>query len=264
MGMRPLQKGLVLLLGLALAGSAMARDRELEARVERMERLLQSQTLVDMLTRLDQLQQEVQELRGELEVQTHKVEQLRQQQRKLYVDIDQRLRRLETGGGGPDVSIAPPEAPAAVPPGAGVAAAAGRPAASAPSADAAAERAAYEKALDILRDGRYQEAAAAYQKFLQDYPGSRYAANAQYWLAETFYVTRDFDRALQEFSRVIEQYPDAAKVPDAMLKLGYIHYELGKWAEARAMLEDVVKRYPNTTAARLAGDRLERMTKEGH
>ncbi len=260
MARRALHNGLLLLLGLALAGSAMARDRELEARVERMERLLKSQTLVDMLTRLDRLQQEVQELRGELEVQAHKVEQLRQQQRKLYVDIDQRLRRMETGGGiGAGVAVAPPTAPV----GEQTAPAPGGPAAP-PPVDPATERAAYEKALDILRDGRYQEAAAAYQKFLQDYPGSRYAANAQYWLAETFYVTRDFDRALAEFSRVIEQYPDAAKVPDAMLKLGYIHYELGKWAEARAMLEDIVERYPHTTAARLAGDRLERMAKEGH
>lgn len=129
--------------------------------------------------------------------------------------------------------------------------------------DSVAERNDYEQALNILREGRYPEAAEAYRQFLARYPGSRYADNAQYWLAETHYVTRQFPQGLEAFGQVIANYPNSPKVPDAQLKIGYIQYELGNWKEARGQLEALVQRFPDSTAARLAGERLQRMTREG-
>ncbi len=258
---------------LVLAGTALAAGQQggpapasVEARLQRIERLLGSQGLVDMLTRLDQLQQDVQTLRGQLEVQGHRLEQLQKRQRDLYIDLDRRLQALESRG---TVAAAPApgagRAPAA-PAGAGARAPgqATATATTAATADEAEARKAYEAALQMLRDGRYDDAAAAYQAFLKRFPGSSYADNAQYWLGETRYVTRQFAAAQAAFGKVVSQFPDSPKRPDAELKLGFIQYELGHWDKARAQLQAVVSRYPDSTAARLAKERLARMEKEGH
>jgi tol-pal system protein YbgF len=132
------------------------------------------------------------------------------------------------------------------------------------AASPAAEQAEYDKALAILREGRYEEAAGAFNRFLAEYPGSSYADNASYWLGETYYVTRDFDRAMATFSKLVEFHPQSPKVSDTRLKIGFIHYENKDWSAARQELNLVVNDYPGTTAARLASDRLQRMQKEGH
>ncbi len=75
---------------------------------------------------------------------------------------------------------------------------------------------------------------------------------------------RNFRLALGEFKKVEEQYPNSRKLPDAMLKIGYTHYELGEWAKARRYLQEVVNRYPNTRNANSANARLRVMKKEGH
>ena len=245
-----------------LPGQLLA-DAATDARLERIERQLESRGLIDMLNQLEQLQRDVQQLRGELEVQTHQSGELQRRQREQYLDIDRRLQQLETGVA-PASSI-PPAQPATTP---GLTAppplTSGPGMTAATAASPATEQAEYDKALAILREGRYQEAAAAFNRFLADHPGSGYADNASYWLGETYYVTRDFDRAMTTFSKLVEFHPDSPKVPDTRLKLGFIHYENQDWQAARAELNELVERYPGTTAARLATDRLQKMQKEGH
>lgn len=243
------------LLALLLPLPLLAGD--LEERVDKLERMMQSQGLIEMHSRLDQLQAEVRNLRGEVELQSHNLEQLQNRQRELYLDIDRRLRQTEVGGGAPRQGSPPPAAVKSPPVSAAPSAAPRAP------ADAGKERADYEEALNMLREGRYEQAATAYRKFLSDYPGSSYADNAQYWLAESAYVTRDFDTALAQFQQVVDVYPDSGKVPDARLKIGYIRYEKSDWAGARQELETVAREYPDTTAARLAQDRLDKMRSEG-
>jgi tol-pal system protein YbgF len=247
------------LLFILAPGAACAES--LDHRVERLERIMQSQGLVEMQTRLDQLQAEVRTLRGDIELQGHNLEQLQQRQRDLYVDIDGRMRQLELGG----APAAGSQAPAgSLPPAALPATATAAPAPAQPAMDTAQEQAAYEEALNILREGRYPQAAEAYRSFLSQYPESVYAGNAQYWLAETYYVTRQFGTALEEFQAVVSKYPGSTKLADAHLKMGYIHYELGEWQAARKELETVIRNNPDSTAARLAEERLQRLSKEGH
>ncbi|RCX28430.1 tol-pal system protein YbgF [Thioalbus denitrificans] len=224
----------------------------LQQRVERLERLLDSGSLADLLTRVERLQQEIQQLRGQVETQGFAIEELKKRQRDLYVDVDRRLGRLEAGG--------PAPAPAAAPAAPGPAATAPPAADSAPAGvDEVAEQQAYEQAFDLLKQGRYADAAAAFSRFLTDFPGGTYAPNAQYWLGEAYYVTRRFDEALAEFSKVRELYPDSQKVPDALLKMGYILIEKGERERARTLLNEVKQRYPGTTAASLADRRLQNM-----
>lgn len=134
----------------------------------------------------------------------------------------------------------------------------------APSAvDAGGEQAAYRAASDLLRIGRYEDAVAGFQAQLRQYPGGNLADNAQYWIGEAYYVTRQFDRALVEFQRVAAEYPQSPKAADALLKVGYIQYERRQFAEARQTLTGLKTTWPSSPAARLAENRLSRMKEEG-
>ena len=281
MDMKMRTRSLLALLTLALASlPAAAIDRKTEERLQNIERKLDSRGLVDMLNRLEQMQQDVQQLRGELELQTHKLEGMERRQREQYMDIDRRLQALETGqagvmppavpgtdpAGGDITAIPPPVVP--VTPTAPVApvtpaAPPAPPADPVVASDPAVAKAEYDQSLAILREGRYTDAAQSFKQFLVRHPNSSYTPNASYWLGETYYVTRDFDQSLATFTGLVNKHPQNPKVSDSRLKIGYIHYEKKDWKAARQELEGVVSSYPGTTAARLAADRLARMKKEG-
>src|SRR5690606_31506044 len=120
-----------------------------------------------------------------------------------------------------------------------------------------------QAAFDLLKDGKYQEAISAFKNFLVTFPNSSLADNAQYWLGEAHYVTRRYADALRDFRTVLEKYPDSRKIPDALLKIGYCNYELKNWSESRSALTQVVERFGDTTAARLASQRLAKLDSEG-
>jgi len=122
---------------------------------------------------------------------------------------------------------------------------------------------AYRDAFLLLKQARYVESIEAFQQFLIHYPHSKYAANAQYWLAEAVYVRKQYDQALIEFTKVIEDYPASSKVPDARLKVGYTFYELGRWKESREILTQLRSEFSDSTVAGLAQQRLERLEREG-
>lgn len=225
----------------------------LEARVTKLERLMQGQALTDMLLRVQQMQQELQRLRGDLEVQANEINGLKQRQRDLYVDIDRRLRQIETSAQATPTSAAPTSG--AMPGGVAPAPAGGSP---------EQERVAYSQAFDKLKDGRYDEAITLFRGVLANYPNGKLSDNAQYWLGEANYVTRRYREAVDEFSKVITHYPQSPKVTDALLKLGFSYYELGDWAKSRENLEQVVARAPQSASAALANSRLQKMKTEGH
>ena len=257
------------------AGAAAQRGPSLEQRLERLERLLSSTAMLDLMEGVQRLQSELQVLRGEVEQQTHTLEQLRQRQRELYLDVDRRLRRMEAGApGAPAIAVAPaapvprdgPPAsttPAVKPQAALPLGSAGAAVAEAPAVDPVKEQAAYQRAFNLLKEGRYDQAAGAFKAFLSEYQGGHYADNAQYWLGEAYYVTRQFEPALAEFQRLIQDYPASSKLTHAMLKVGYIYDEMGEPARARETLQGLMADHPKTTAARLADERLRRMKQEG-
>ena len=105
------------------------------------------------------------------------------------------------------------------------------------------DRANYQAAFDLLKDAKYPEAINAFKQYLSSFPTSALADNAQYWLGEAHYVTKQYPDALRDFRTVIEKYPESRKIPDALLKIGYCNYELKNWAEARSALGQVVQRF---------------------
>jgi tol-pal system protein YbgF len=254
---------LALLTAVALPGCALftppeenplyIRQSELDARVARVERVIDSEGLVNLLKQLEDLQQDNQLLREQVDQLQFKLDQAGTAQKQQYGDLDKRLQNLEKGpgdrlAGGPEArsvldggELRPGQLP--VPGG--------------------TDRANYQAAFELLKQGRYKEASTALRQFMVEFPDSSLSDNAQYWLAETHYVSQSYDKALPEFSLVVEKYPKSRKIPDALLKIGYCNYELKRFDAARKSLQTVVANYPETTAARLAGQRLERMTTEG-
>ena len=268
---------------------------DLGARLERIERLLDAGSLVQLLNNVKTLQQEVRALRGDLELQAHTLSQLKQRQRDLYLDVDRRLQQLE-GGTIPVPGVEPAtigsndnttsEAAAANTTPSTTLGTTGLdtvddsqtplttlPANSAstptvatttveaeqPASDPVAEQQDYQAAFDLLKAGRYDQATASLHAFIKQYPAGKYGDNAQYWLGETYYVTRQFEAAMVEFTSLVSNYPASQKLTHALLKIGYIHDELGQAEDAKRVLEDLSNRYSQTTAAGLARKRLLRM-----
>jgi tol-pal system protein YbgF len=241
------------LLALLLAGCSLTRSEEdpvqvrlndLDARVAKLERIMSNQSLLDMAQRLDAVQADVRTLHGQVDELQNGSEAMRKQQRDLYTDLDRRL--AERGAG---------------------AAAAGQAGASATAAAGSAsgpDQAAYTQAFEALKNGNYGAAIAGFKQYLANYPSSDLADNAQYWLGETYYVTRDYDNAAVAFRAVGERWPNSRKAPDALVKLGFTQQELKQIAEARATLTEVTKRFPDSEAAKLAAERLKRLPPDGH
>lgn len=241
----------LILVGCLVAPNVFADEAALEQRIARLERTLESQPLVEMLRKLEALQQDVQQMRGEQEQIIHSIEGIKKRQRDLYLDIDQRLTALEESGVANN--------------------AADKPAANntqgntdtGATTDDRKELADYQGAFEILRARRYDDAIVAFKSYVERYPNGKYSANAKYWLGEANYVTRRFPVAIEELNRVLKEHPKSNKVQDALLKIGFSYYELKQWSEARSSLQRLVDVYPNSTAGKLARKRLDQMDADG-
>ena len=247
----------------ALAQAPVVDARELDERLKRLERLFDSGGLFKLVDEMESLGTEVRELRGQLEALTHALNQLKERQRELYLDADQRLQRIESTA--PTQTANPTPQPAATPAAPATVPSQPAPAPATPSTpespppagiDPFAEQQAYQTAFDLLKSGRYEDAAVAFQQFIAEFPAGSYADNAQYWLGETYYITRKFQQAVQEFERLISMHPDSQKLTHALLKIGYAHDELGNTADAERVLGELMERYPQSAAAGLARKRL--------
>jgi len=246
----------VVLLSSMLGGCAVSpeedpvqiRMNDLDTRLQRIERVMTNQSLLEMAQRIDALQAELRAMRGDVELLQNQSEGGKAQTRSLYGDLEKRIAALETLGG---VSGA-----AAVP----GAIAPGVPGSAAPApAAAGGEQASYDAAFNALKGGDYPRAISGFRNFVDTYPASPLASNAQYWLGEAHYVTREYQNAITAFQKVTTQWPDSRKAPDAMVKVGFTQSALGRNGDARVTLEEVVRRYPGTEAAQLASERLKRL-----
>lgn len=133
--------------------------------------------------------------------------------------------------------------------------------ASVPSAHKA--KAEYNQAYKALVNNP-ASAVSAFRAFLSKYPDHELAANAQYWLGEALYAQKDYSGATKEFMVVLKNHKSSPKAPGAALKLGYSFYELRQWDFARRTLEDTIRFFPDSNAAGLAKQRLEKISAEGH
>jgi tol-pal system protein YbgF len=250
-----------LLISLLLAASAssapaFAQRVSLADRVAALEaRTNNNQANVDLLNQLTQLRSEVQALRAQVEELQQQNQQLQSTSKAQYLDLDDRLNRLE--GGGP--VIAPPAASGTPPVKPAPAVSDSAPAVYGDKgavAQGAGERAAYDAAFNALKGGQYAQSAELFQDFLQQYPNGSYTPNALYWLGESYYVTQNYQLAQERFQALLDRYPTHDKAPGALLKVGLAQYGARQYEAAERTLAEVTSRYPGTEAARTAADRL--------
>lgn len=212
-------------------------------RLENLERQQQSSNRrqIELQSQLDELLNEVSELRGVTELHSHQLNQVLERQRELYQELDRRVSQALTAK--------PTQVPATI---------------AAPNAGTASyssnltENEAYDRAVNmVLRNKQYDQAIPAFKEFNTNFPNSTYAPNAHYWLGQLLFNKNDLTGAAQEFGVVVNQYSDSNKRPDAMLKLAMVAQKQNQKAKAVQLYQQLISQYPDSTAAQLAQPRLE-------
>jgi tol-pal system protein YbgF len=217
-----------------------------------------------LLDKVQGLQQEVQELRGQLEVQAHDLKLLQQQQLAFYKDLDARLPNsaTKTAKNEPvtDVSIGQNETPI------NVAGQVVKPPVqplvtnNTTRTNPADEQISYLAAYELVKNKKFDDALIAMQTFVTQHPQGGYTANAQYWLGELYLVKKDYPAAIDHFDVVLQQFPSSSKSAASLLKIGYALAASGKKQDAITRLQQVVKNYPDTNTAQLAKAKLETLS----
>ena len=124
------------------------------------------------------------------------------------------------------------------------------------SARVPSEEEIYSRAKQAYDQGNTAQARKGFEELIQRYPSSANADNAQFWIGETFFREKSYEKAILEYQKVIEKYPKGNKVPGALLKQGYAFLALGDKVNSRLILEEVVRKYPQAPEAKLASDKL--------
>lgn len=129
-------------------------------------------------------------------------------------------------------------------------------AARSPEKPAASDTQLYEEAKQAFDNNQMDKARKLFQELLNSYPKSENADNAQFWIGESYYRDKWYEKAILEYQTVIEKYPKGNKVPAALLKQGLAFLQLGDKSNARLILKELVKKYPNSNEARIAKQKL--------
>lgn len=244
----------------SLSSNLRSQGGDFNSRIARLEQLLEASNMQQMYQRMQTLDEENRQLRGQLEELSHRLQQFTDREKKLNLDVDQRLEQIESRRGSvmstspsvgyvdsgsepydPNEGYSPNEV-----------------------TNVLDEQSQYRQSFGYLKGGQYSAAIVGFQQFLQSYPDSSMSPNAQYWLGEANYGAGKFEQAATNFEAVRSQYPGTTKVSDASLKLGYSLYELSRWDQAKSVLQEIVIKQPGSAVANLASTRLQRLKQEGH
>ena len=115
----------------------------------------------------------------------------------------------------------------------------------------------YKDAYETYQKGDYEGARRKFEAFLKQYPNTELSDNAQFWIGETYYGKKDYEKAILEYEKAIAKYPEGDKVPAALLKQALAFLELGDKTNGRNLLKRVMERYPQSEQADMAKKRLD-------
>ena len=188
---------------------------------------------LDFANQVEGLRADVARLTGQIEVLTHSLDAAHKRQQDFYVDLDNRLRKLEAG-----TVTAAPQDPAA------------------PKSDPQAEMRDYEAALGLFRAGKFKEAQTAFETFLTTWPKAALLPNATYWLGASLYQQKQFAKAAEVYGKVPATWPNDPKAPDALLARANAQVEAKDVPGAIQSLQRLVDKYPASPAAETARTRL--------
>jgi tol-pal system protein YbgF len=117
----------------------------------------------------------------------------------------------------------------------------------------------YDKAFQLFRGGKFEAARAEFSSYLERYPKTDLADNAQFWLGECYYSEKKYRQAIAAYEKTINDYPKSDKVSSALLKQGMAFLELGDKTAGKILLKKVVKGYPQSNQAKIARNKLTRI-----
>src|SRR5882672_2779209 len=221
-----------------LKSQAEARQKSIEERLSAIDSKLGQMDssgqnrVVDLAQLIESLKQDMAKLRGQIEVLSNQTDTLERRQKDLYVDLDNRLRKIEVSQTQLQDKLSQGDR------------------------NAAAEKQAYETALNQFKLGNYQLAITGFQSFMTNFTGSELLPSAQYWIGNAYYAMRDYKSAIAAQQKVVKLWPDNSKAPDALLNIASSQAELGESPAARETLRALVKKYPSSSAAEQAKQRL--------
>lgn len=192
-----------------------------------------SKNQLDFANQIETLRADVARLTGQIEVLTNSLEAAHKRQQDFYVDLDNRLRKLESAG----VAATPQES-------------------AAPKTDPQAEMRDYEAALSLFRGTKYKEAQVAFESFIATWPKAALLPNATYWLGSSLYQLKQFDKAAEVYGKVPATWPNDPKAPDALLARANAQVEAKDVKGAIQTLEFLNQKYPSSSAAETGRSRL--------
>ncbi len=241
-----------------LVEQALDAVNRMDTTVRKVEQSVQ-ETQANTNTRVDSMSTQVQSLRDAVDELTARVGILSQQLAETRGVLETVDARLAGGGSAPPTASggsAPPPTSgggrSAAPSGSTATPPPPVPVSTPPSAQTL-----YDNALRDLNTGKYDLARQQFTEYLQYYNQTALAGNAQFYIGETYYRQNDFNRAIQEYDRVLRDYPESNKVAGALLKKGYAQLELNQRDPGVQTLRALVERYPRSEEARWARRRLE-------
>lgn len=246
---------LLAFIGVQQAQAGMFDDEEARRQVkdlsikvgERIDTLSKAQ--FELVSQIQALREENARLRGQVETLNYELESAKKRQQDFYIDLDGRLRKLETVPVQAAVEAKPPaeeDKPAAADPG------------KKPVSDPAAESREYEAALNLFKANKIKEAAVAFDAFTKTHPDSTLTPNAQYWLGNAHYSLRDCKKAIEAHRVVVGKWPQHPKAPDSLINIATCQQELGDAKGAKLTFETVLSKYPDSSAAATAKQRLKK------
>ena len=105
----------------------------------------------------------------------------------------------------------------------------------------------------------YTESIQRFVKYMADYPDSRLADNALFWIGEGYYKHRDIPKAIGNLSKLIQDYPNANRVPYALYRLALIYYEQKEYSASQAKFITLMDRFPKSEPAGLAAVKIKKL-----
>lgn len=204
---------------------------------------------LELLKRIEFLEQEVQELRGKVEEQAYQLSEMQKNTKKASVNsLKEPSSSLLPAPTDNSVDLDKLEQHSK--------------ANMVPSSDSA-EKLAYDKAYGLIKAKQYGDATMEFRSFVKTFPHSQLVANSYYWLGELYLVHKKLDQAQMAFEKVVTEHPQHPKVIDSLLKLGIVQYSKGDWQLSKETFTKVAQRYPGSESARLAAARIEKMQQDG-
>lgn len=214
-----------------------ALRKDLDARIVQIEDASRAQ--LQLNTQIEQLKDEIAKLRGQIELLGNDIDQAQRRQKDFYIDLDTRLRKIESNATATTSTTAPESTT------------------SAPVAtDLAKESRDYDSAVSLLRSAKYADSASAFKAFIKNYPQSKSQASAHFWVASSYFQLRDMNTAQEYYTKVITNWPTDPLAPDALLGVANCQQAKNDTKGARTTLEGILAKYPTSEAAKTARARL--------